>query len=375
MVRGPRASFPATSRYQSRHEPMVLGGKYRLRANQLEISRSIKTISGHGSWNSRQEDCCMTNTALVLSEREYPLEMAVSLWLHEKTKRSGSMKTLRAYKDTLESLRATLRRGGLDLDSPTREVSTVIQGWAMLHKANGDPVAPSTHNQRLAIVSSFYAFVAKRQLLALSNPVQVIERRYVDSYAGAHALEAGAVQSRMKTLERTTLPGKRDYALISVALSTGRRLSELANMRLGTLQLEGEHITVTFKAKGGKAKKDKLSGPVARALADYLGAIYPGGLAGLPADTPIWLDLHNHTGKALSTRSISNIWKKRLGTSKVHATRHTFAAGMEQVGAKVSVIQERLGHTSLAVTSRYLASLGSAENKFRDQLGSLFGIS
>jgi integrase/recombinase XerC len=311
----------------------------------------------------------------VVSQGEYPLEMAISLWLHEKTKRSGSMKTQRAYSDTLESLRTLLHRPGLDLDSPTREVSTVIQGWAALPKANGSPVAPSTHNHRLAIVSSFYTFVAKRGLLALGNPVQVIERRYVDGYAGAHALEASTAQASMKAIDRSSLSGKRDYALICVALSTGRRLSELASMRLGSLQSDGESITTTFRAKGGKTKRDKLSASVARALADYHGAVYPSSLTGLPAEAPIWVELHNHTGKALSTRSISNIWKKRIGTSKVHATRHTFASGMEHVGAKVSVIQECPGHSALAVTSRYLAALGSAENEFSEQLGMLFGIS
>ena len=47
--------------------------------------------------------------------------------------------------------------------------------------------------------------------------------------------------------------------------------------------------------------------------------------------------------------------------SQVHALRHTFAKSMEEAGAKVSAIQARLGHTSLAVTGCYLARLNQSE--------------
>lgn len=47
---------------------------------------------------------------------------------------------------------------------------------------------------------------------------------------------------------------------------------------------------------------------------------------------------------------------------------------MEDAGAKVSVIQSRLDHTSLATTGRYLAALRQAENEHADALSRLFGI-
>jgi site-specific recombinase XerD len=47
---------------------------------------------------------------------------------------------------------------------------------------------------------------------------------------------------------------------------------------------------------------------------------------------------------------------------------------MEEAGAKVSEIQAKLGHESLATTGRYLAQLRSAENKHGKQLEVMFGI-
>ena len=47
---------------------------------------------------------------------------------------------------------------------------------------------------------------------------------------------------------------------------------------------------------------------------------------------------------------------------------------MEDAGAKVSEIQSRLGHASLATTGRYLAALHSAENTHAEDLARMFGM-
>jgi len=78
--------------------------------------------------------------------------------------------------------------------------------------------------------------------------------------------------------------------------------------------------------------------------------------------------------EGLTIRSVSDICERRLGVSKVHKMRHTWARRMEEEGAKVSDIQARLGHESLATTGRYLAVLGQAENKHADAISKAFGL-
>lgn len=93
-----------------------------------------------------------------------------------------------------------------------------------------------------------------------------------------------------------------------------------------------------------------------------------------PHDAPIWVALDQaHPGHALTTQAIANIVEAHLGTSKAHTTRHTFAHSMEAVGAKVSDIQARLGHSSLHTTGMYLAALKSAYNPQAEALADLFG--
>ena len=120
---------------------------------------------------------------------------------------------------------------------------------------------------------------------------------------------------------------------------------------------------------------DRLPQPLSRALAEWHSSYYGNQVNSLPQDAPVWVSLsRQNKGAALSIQTIADICEKRLGTSKVHSLRHTFARAMEDAGAKVSVIQARLGHTSLATTGRYLAALRQAENEHADALSSLFGI-
>lgn len=129
--------------------------------------------------------------------------------------------------------------------------------------------------------------------------------------------------------------------------------------------------TIEFRVKGGKIKRDTLPKPVSAALREYVDAIFED----LTPDTHIWITLaHNCHGTPLSKQSISNLCLKRLGVSKVHVTRHSFAYGMLKAGANVVDIQARLGHSNLSTTSRYLTSLASAENASGDALATLFGL-
>ncbi len=309
-------------------------------------------------------------TDLILGSEEQRLELAIIAWLDAKGKRSGSAKTATAYRAALQSFRSYLFAQRLDLDGPAQAVALLAQQWAGL----GTP-APATYNQRLAIISSFYSYALKHDLLH-ANPIGRVDRRPVQSYGGAQALDYAELRRRLALIDRTTPRGLRDYALLAVALQTGRRLSELAALRWSALQLRGDKLTIRWqRTKGGKQMQDSLPRPTARALLEYLAVVYKGRLNALPPDAPVWISLsRRNQGEALTIQTIADICERHLGTPKVHTLRHTFARAMEDSGAKVSDIQARLGHTSLATTGRYLAALKQAENTHGDTLAELFGI-
>lgn len=296
------------------------------------------------------------------------IEDMIKVWLDAKEKRSNSTKTVRAYQDTLTSYRAALQSVGIDLDHyEPAALALAAQGWA-----GRDTPAPATYNQRLAIVSSFYVFVRKQDLLSRENPIARVERAKVHAYAGARGLDHHDVSRWAKQIDRSTLQGKRDYALLAIALQTGRRVQELAGLRWIDVHQVSDRVTLTWRrTKGGKVMSDTLPKALSRALMEYLQAQYGARLGALPSDAPIWV---SRRGGALSTRMISVLCEQHLGTSRVHTLRHTFARELEASGAKVSDIQARLGHDSLATTGRYLAALKLAENPYAETLASRFGF-
>jgi site-specific recombinase XerD len=315
-----------------------------------------------------------------------PLALAVAAWLDSKHGRSGSARTRDSYAAALADFRAALGRAQLDLLADSAAVALVAQAWAQM-SARGRTVKPATVAQRLAIISSFYAFALRRRLLPLTeNPIELVERPKVESYAEAQALDTTTVRKALAALKVAAtgdgLAGDlaaRDLALLRVALTTGRRVAELARLRWRDLAIEAGRVTITVqRAKGGKVMRDTLATDVGSDLLRWLHRHHRAELGELAPDAAIWPVLkgggvagRGRIGAALTAQGIAEVVARRLG-SHPHALRHSFAQAMERDGATVSTIQARLGHSNLATTGRYLTQLGKAENAHADALARLF---
>ncbi len=299
------------------------------------------------------------------------------------------------------------------------------------------PVAPTTANLRLAAISSFYRYALRHDFLRGGNPVERVERQAVQSYAAARPLAYDDLRVRLAEIDLATPAGLRDYALLLLGLHTGRRVSELAGLRREHLIIRASRVEITWvRCKGGKTMRDELprkgmQGLAAEALVAWVMRLYgedgeteplltpdmlnmmhqhggqaggaheyaspldspsqqalvltsPGGGSLGPAaaslmrrERPVWISLARRNGTyghPLSIRAIALINEQRLGTSKVHTLRHTFARGLEDAGAKVSEIQARLGHADLGTTGRYLAQLHAGENPHLARLSHLYGL-
>lgn len=311
------------------------------------------------------------------------LDVMIRAWLHEKEGRSHSEGTAKLYERTLNEFRNLLRAHGVDLDHPdVGNIAQAIQGWASKPVLNGKPtLAPSTHNNRVAILSSFYEYCIRHDFLK-QNPCDRVRRQQVQRYATSKSLSLDEVARRLGKIDRTTLLGKRDYAMFAVSFTTGRRLSAVAALSPSDVKIEGtlqspDTLKVTIewpREKGGKLVRDTLAPTVALALKDYMDALAQEfDLKEIPT---LWVSLarNGYKGSGLSTMGIRHITEQRLGTTRFHALRHTFAAAMEASGATVAEIQHRLGHQSLATTGVYLAQLRSDQNPHAGKLAETFGI-
>lgn len=310
--------------------------------------------------------------AVIVSPTTSALDLALAAWLDAKRGRSGSVRTAETYAATLTAFREALHDVGLELDSDPRPVALVLQAWC----GRNEP-SPATYNQRVSIVSSFYAFAIRRGLVTSTiNPADLVERRTVPSYHHVRALDPVQVRARLAAIDCSSMQGLRDYAVLLVALATGRRVSEIASLRWKHVRVSEDRVTLEFpRTKGGKLMQDTLPPATGRVLLQWLQRYYGADLSAVSPEAPLWTALatspRGQRGAALTPRQIQNICRSRLGVH-FHALRHTFAHAMNTVGAPVTLIQSRLGHSNLATTSRYLAALQRAENPYGAQVEALF---
>jgi site-specific recombinase XerD len=312
-----------------------------------------------------------------LTPYDASLGTLVAGWIHEKAGLSGSEKTKTIYQRAITSLSIYLLHWNVRLDSKPSQVRIYTQAWAAL----GNNVAPATFNQRLAIISSFYDYALRNQNedapLFESNPIAAIPRRKVQPYADTKALDTATVIDDLRKIERRDPLGIRDYALLTVLLTTGRRLHEVSSLRLHQVESRpvgsGHVVTLTFpRTKGGKTMRDTLPTVVGNALLLHIGTLRQ--LLGRDPDH-IWLSYsNNHTMMPITDAGVAKICDRWLHTTKVHSLRHTFAHAMEESGAKISDIQARLGHSNIATTGRYLASLRRDENKHAEDIALMFRL-
>jgi site-specific recombinase XerD len=304
---------------------------------------------------------------------------AVETWLLHSYPPVSSESTATIYRKLLISLRSYLQSQGLDLDSPRNQITQQIQTWANLRAPNSKHqvnVAPSTYNQRIAAIRSFYSWASKCGIYAWSDPTEKLSSTAVRKYAESHSLDVQEVCSQLKKIDRSTARGQRDYALLQVALNTGRSVHALASLTWGNISLHGENITLTFeKGRNGKVMYDTLDSRLSQTLLVYLHTIYGEDLTALSPQTPIWISFSDRTYRqAIGQQTIADICETHLGISKVHRLRHTFALTMDQLGAPVDTIQTRLGHESRATTNAYLAGLKGAHNPYATMLADVFGL-
>ncbi len=230
--------------------------------------------------------------------------------------------------------------------------------------------------QRLAAIRSFYRFAARHELCAgdpwgaISTPrqpkrlPQVLEAREVERLLETideEAAQAAAGTSRAPVL--TSALVLRDRALVETAYAAGLRISELASARLGSVDLRRGEIRVV--GKGRKERIGLLGRPARAAIAEYLETGRPILLArrtattGNSAGEPPPEVFLNQRGAPLGVRGLRfrlDRLRQRAGLPlgvSPHTLRHSFATHLLDGGADLRVVQELLGHESLATTQIY----------------------
>lgn len=167
---------------------------------------------------------------------------------------------------------------------------------------------------------------------------------------------------RQKAWHKLTV--KRDYAMISLFLGTGVRVSECVGMDIGDVDLENNAFLVT--RKGGNQVVLYFPPEVAEALADYMTEreqIEP-----LPGhEDALFLSMQK---RRMTQRAVQNLVKKYAAVAaplkpriSPHKLRSTFATNLYNKTGDIYLVADVLGHTSVDTTRKHYADMTDARRR------------
>lgn len=175
-------------------------------------------------------------------------------------------------------------------------------------------------------------------------------------------LTVAQIRQALDTMDRSTLEGRRDYALLNLLVRTGLRTVEVARAQVADVRQESGQAVLWIQGKGRDDKDDfvLLVEDTLQPLRDYLAARGP-----VSAEEPLFSSHSDRNrGQGLTTRSISRIVKQALQAVGLdserltaHSMRHTAITLAAAGGASLHQVQAMARHSDPKVTMVYFHNL------------------
>jgi len=160
------------------------------------------------------------------------------------------------------------------------------------------------------------------------------------------------IKKIIESINRRTLTGARNHAILVSLLDTGLRASEAAGVILNNLNLKDGYIKVT--GKGGKERVVPIGKYVQMTLWSYIDKVR------LKPANPDYDNLFlSPAGKPITVNTIKLVFSrlaKSSGVDRLHAhlCRHTFAINYLLNGGDIFSLREIMGHSTLEMVNHYL---------------------
>jgi site-specific recombinase XerD len=273
--------------------------------------------------------------------------------------RRASRHTIRAYRDTmrllLEFAQHRLRTRASQLDFAQLDAELIAAFLDDLEHERQNTIA--TRNARLAAIRSLYAFASLRhpEHAELIARVLAIPAKRHDRTLITHLTEP-EIDALLNTPDTTTWIGRRDRAMLQLAIETGLRVSELTGLTRADAHL-GTPPHISCHGKGRKDRVTPLTKTTAAALRGWLNErggttadpLFPTGRGTALTRDAVARRLTKHTQAA--AQSCLTLRDK---TITPHVMRHTAAMRLLHAGVDTAVIALWLGHEHVETTQIYL---------------------
>ncbi len=274
------------------------------------------------------------------------------------TQRDSSPRTIAAYRDTFRLLLtfASERTGKQPFQLDIDDLDAELIGSFLNHLEADRGNSARTRNARLAAIHSLYKYAALRHpehLQTIGRVMAIPFKRHQRS--GLTYLNQDEIKALLAAPDRDTWLGRRDHALLLLAVLTGVRVTELVTLTIGDVTLgNGAHIKI--KGKGRKRRAATLTPETVTVLRVWLTE-----RQGQPED-PLF---PTRQGQPLTRSGVRQLLSKHITTAAAkcpslndkpvspHTLRHTNAMLLRAGDIDIATIALWLGHESIKTTYIY----------------------
>jgi integrase/recombinase XerD len=282
-----------------------------------------------------------------------PLSLGAEEYLSWLTvERGRSANTITSYRRDLVGWELWLHNAGVDFDSVRADH---LERYLEFARSEGK--SPATVTRNLATLRGLFRFLYDEGAIAADPTADLQSPRLARRLP--KALDEAQTLALLKAVTGINPLDFRDRALLEVLYGTGARISEVVGLSLTDLQFDDGLLRVF--GKGSKERLVPIGRPAREALSAWLSPL------GRPQVAPDrWSHRDDAEAVFLNTRggrlSRQGAWAilkghaQRVGLSdqvSPHVLRHSCASHMLAHGADIRVVQELLGHVSIATTQLY----------------------
>jgi integrase/recombinase XerD len=272
---------------------------------------------------------------------------------HLLVERGLSGNTIEAYRRDLARYGAFLvSRDVLDARRVTeRDVTAHIAAVSASTYGDGKPYRAASVVRALSSIRAFHRFLLREDETDRDPTVGVVRPKLPRRLPKPLSVED--VTRLLARPDPSTSAGLRDRAVLETLYAAGLRISELVGLDVDDVDLEEGSVRVLGK---GSKERDVPLGRYARdAISAYLTRVRP-QLATRRSRSALFLNLR---GGRLTRQGCTGLLHKHATAARIgkkvspHTLRHSFATHLLEGGADVRVVQELLGHASVATTQVY----------------------
>lgn len=278
--------------------------------------------------------------------RTHSLEEAYDEWLCSCKDRGLTDGSITSYREKAELF---LKYTDVDVEDLDAELIYEFRYWLKDHRNFNDVSTNTTYR----IINVFLKFIHEEYQVPLFHLDYVKESKKIKQIFSSDDIKKLLRQPNLDTCNYSEL---RDWCIVHIVLNTGARASSIVNVRVGDVDFKEK--TILFRHMKNRQeqvfplKKDTLK--IIRLYLDYVED---------ELDEYMFINSEHKqlTSKQLSVSFQRYCKNRNVKITSFHAMRHWFATNLLRETKNIYLVSKTLGHSSVAVTERYVSTLGINE--------------